>query len=188
MSSGFRKCHFWAVVLHFTSFREFAVCWKTLIFIIRNYWNVWVVCFEFSVMSITRHFEGYTLHILYIWCCQNSTNILLWEVIFALITGWEGAADVLRSLPPGPSLEQAYFLNLHMDNRKIFRVSNDEEGVTALMSWFFFIFNIVYGRKAFNNHRDWAAFSRREFGVYQRSCSGSTTLKILVSQCLNNFF
>ncbi|KAH7932175.1 hypothetical protein HPB51_029488 [Rhipicephalus microplus] len=35
---------------------------------------------------------------------------------------------------PGPSLEQAYFLNLHMDNRKIFRVSNDEEGVTALMS------------------------------------------------------
>ncbi|XP_075748029.1 uncharacterized protein LOC142813960 [Rhipicephalus microplus] len=29
---------------------------------------------------------------------------------------------------PGPSLEQAYFLNLHMDNRKIFRVSNDEEG------------------------------------------------------------
>ncbi|KAL1479163.1 hypothetical protein MTO96_052079 [Rhipicephalus appendiculatus] len=49
----------------------------------------------------------------------------------------------------GPSLEQAEFLHLHVDNQNIFRVSNAEEGVTALMSAFF-IFNIVYGRKAFN--------------------------------------
>lgn len=49
----------------------------------------------------------------------------------------------------GPSLEQAEFLHLHVDNRNIFRVSNAEEGMIALMSAFF-IFNIVYGRKAFN--------------------------------------
>ncbi|KAL1475113.1 hypothetical protein MTO96_037517 [Rhipicephalus appendiculatus] len=49
----------------------------------------------------------------------------------------------------GPSLEQAEFLHLHVDNQNIFRVSNAEEGVTALMSAFF-IFHIVYGRKAFN--------------------------------------
>ncbi|KAL1419665.1 hypothetical protein MTO96_025012 [Rhipicephalus appendiculatus] len=49
----------------------------------------------------------------------------------------------------GPSLERAEFLHLHVDNQNIFPVSNAEEGVTALMSAFF-IFNIVYGRKAFN--------------------------------------
>lgn len=107
------------------------------------------MCFEFSLMSITWHFI-YRIGTANTSCgSARTTRTSFHDKLFLVSSQDERVPLTPCVVYSGPSLEQAEFLHLHVDNRNIFRVSNAEEGMIALMSAFF-IFNIVYGRKAFN--------------------------------------